>query len=69
LKAEVEYEMARELIRMGKPEEGVREIQKLIEKHPELELFRNIGNTLNHLKKPIHRVFAEDFSEGIRLEG
>ena len=46
LKTEVKYEMARELLRMGKREEALKQIDDLAGKHPDLLLFRNVNRTL-----------------------
>jgi tetratricopeptide (TPR) repeat protein len=40
MKAEVEYEMARELLRLGKNEEAIKQLKEVVSKHSDLLLFR-----------------------------
>lgn len=50
LKTEVEYEMARELLRMGEDEGGIEQIEDLASKHSDLWLFRCVDMKLKSFR-------------------
>ncbi len=67
LKTEVEYEMARELIRMEKPDAAKRAIEKLIQNNSELYLFRRVTESMDYLRKENRRLFAESLPDSIDI--
>ncbi len=52
MKTEVEYEMARELLRLGKDDEAaIDQIESLVNKHKDLNVFRDASFTLNSFRE------------------